>query len=107
LDSVPGGSYGFASPRRCAALAALFRIEVTVNDLEYHLLEEARSGRMSRQQLLVRASVLGISLPALSAILAACGSSSSSSSTAASSSPGAVKRGGTFRLGVTQPAQDV
>jgi peptide/nickel transport system substrate-binding protein len=78
-----------------------------VNDLEYHLLEEARSGRMSRQQLLVRASVLGVSLPALSAILAACGSSSSSSSTSGSSSPGAVKRGGTFRLGVTQPAQDV
>ena len=29
-----------------------------VNDLEYHLYEEARTGRMTRKQLLVRGSVL-------------------------------------------------
>jgi peptide/nickel transport system substrate-binding protein len=80
-----------------------------VNDYEYHLYEEAKSGRMSRQQLLVRATMMGVSLPALTAILAACGSSSSSSSggSGGSSSAGAVKRGGTGVFGITSPAQDV
>jgi peptide/nickel transport system substrate-binding protein len=64
-----------------------------VNDLEYHLYEEAKAGRMNRQQLLVRASVIGASVPALAAILAACGGGSSSSSGGGSSSAGAVKRG--------------
>ena len=38
-----------------------------MNDLEYHLYEEAKAGRMNRQQLLVRASVIGASMPALAA----------------------------------------
>jgi peptide/nickel transport system substrate-binding protein len=80
--------------------------EVHVNDLEYHLYEEARSGRMTRQQLLVRGSVLGVSAAAMGSILAACGSSASSPSESSVSS-GAIKRGGTIRFGVTVPAQDV
>ncbi|MDX6552298.1 MAG: peptide/nickel transport system substrate-binding protein, partial [Gaiellales bacterium] len=78
-----------------------------MNDLEYHLYEEAKAGRLTRQQLLVRASVLGISVPALTAILAACGGGSSSSTPAASSSGGAIKKGGTGIFGITSPAQDV
>jgi peptide/nickel transport system substrate-binding protein len=79
-----------------------------VNDLEYHLYEEARAGRMTRQQLLVRASVVGVSASALAAILAACGSGSSSSgSSGAVSSAGPVKKGGTAIFGITAPAQDV
>src|SRR5262245_7521271 len=63
---------------------------------------------MTRQQLLVRGSVLGLSATAMSAILAACGTSASqSSSPSTGSSSGGIKRGGTFNLGVTQPAQDV
>ena len=77
-----------------------------MNDLEYHLYEEARSGRMTRQQLLVRGSVLGVSAAAMSAILAACGSSASSPGSSSPSS-GTIKRGGTIRFGVTVPAQDV
>ena len=79
-----------------------------MNDLEYHLYEEAKAGKMTRQQLLVRGSVLGLSATAMSAILAACGTSASQSSSGASTgSTAAIKRGGTFNLGVTQPAQDV
>ena len=78
-----------------------------VNDLEYHLYEEARTGRMTRKQLLVRGSVLGISASAMSAILAACGTSASDKSTSTPSSGGAIKRGGTLRMGVSVPAQDV
>jgi hypothetical protein len=77
-----------------------------VNDLEYHLYEEARTGRMTRKQILVRGSVLGISASAMSAILAACGTSASTSSSSTPSG-GAIKRGGTLRLGVSVPAQDV
>src|SRR5690349_20772068 len=63
---------------------------------------------MNRQQLLVRASVLGISASALSAILAACGgSSSSSSSSSPSTGGGAPKKGGTGIFGITSPASDV
>ena len=80
-----------------------------MNDIEYHLYEEAKAGRMTRQQLLVRGSLLGISVTAMSSILAACGSSSSSGSSGAASGGGSgtITRGGTFNLGVTQPAQDV
>ena len=80
-----------------------------MNDLEYHLYEEAKAGRMTRQQLLVRASVIGASVPALAAILAACGGGGASSSGGGggSSSAGAVKRGGTGIFGITTPAQDV
>src|SRR5689334_24729880 len=63
---------------------------------------------MTRQQLLVRASVIGASVPALAAILAACGGGGASSSGGGgSSSAGAVKRGGTGIFGITTPAQDV
>jgi peptide/nickel transport system substrate-binding protein len=80
-----------------------------LKDHEYHLYEEARAGRMNRQQLLVRASVLGVSASALSAILAACGSSASSSSSTATSgtSAGAPKVGGKGVFGITSPASDV
>jgi peptide/nickel transport system substrate-binding protein len=78
-----------------------------VKDLEYHLYEEARAGRMTRQQVLVRGSVLGISASVLGTILAACGSSASDNSTSAGSSGGAIKRGGTGIFGITSPASDV
>ncbi len=78
-----------------------------MKDLEYHLYEEARAGRMTRQQVLVRGSVLGISASVLGTILAACGSSASDNSTSAGSSGGAIKRGGTGIFGITSPASDV
>jgi peptide/nickel transport system substrate-binding protein len=79
-----------------------------VKDLEYHLYEEAKAGRLTRQEVLVRASVIGVSASALGAILAACGTSaSSSSSTTSSSSSGPIKKGGTGTFGITSPASDV
>ncbi len=54
-----------------------------------NLLEEAMSGRMSRRQVIRRAAVLGLSVPAIAAILAACGGGSSSTPTATTSSGGA------------------
>src|SRR5262245_2538151 len=37
------------------------------------LLEAARSGRITRRQLIQRATVLGLSVPTIGALLAACG----------------------------------
>ena len=75
-----------------------------MNDIEYHLYEEAKAGRMTRQQLLVRGSLLGLSATAMTTILAACGSGSSSGSSGGTASAGTIQRGGTFNLGVTQPS---
>src|SRR3954447_9399482 len=76
-----------------------------MREYEYHLVEEVRAGRLTRRQLFVRATVAGLSASSIGALLAACGSSapSKSSTTAA----GAVKRGGTFRLGCAVPTADV
>ncbi|HMK92517.1 MAG TPA: ABC transporter substrate-binding protein [Thermoleophilia bacterium] len=66
----------------------------------YHLVDEVLKGRMTRRQLLVRASVFGFSATAAAQLLAACGSSggtSSSSSPAASGTPAPVM-GGTLSL---------
>jgi len=67
-----------------------------------HLVEQVKSGKMTRRQLLVRASVFGFSATVAGQLLAACGSSgtSSSASPAASGSaamPAPVK-GGTLSL---------
>lgn len=51
------------------------------------LMEEAAGGRVSRAQFLRRAAALGLTLPAASALLAACGGSSSGSSGSSGSSP--------------------
>ena len=67
----------------------------------HHLLGEVMSGRMTRRQLLVRASVVGLSATMVGQLLAACGSSNASSpSGTVSMSP---KAGGTLRVGMTSP----
>jgi peptide/nickel transport system substrate-binding protein len=63
-----------------------------------HLVEQVINGRMTRRQLLVRASIFGFSATAIGSLLAACGSSSSSSSAASASSAPAPKTGGTLRI---------
>ena len=76
-----------------------------MKDLEYHLYEEARSGRMTRHQVLVRASVLGVSPSAHGTIIAACGSSASSVTSSGGTTPvGAIKKRGTGVFGITSPA---
>jgi peptide/nickel transport system substrate-binding protein len=66
-----------------------------------HLLHEVLAGHMTRRQLIVRASVVGLSATLVGQVLAACGSSSSSSSSASPSS--APKSGGTLKLTMPSP----
>lgn len=66
-----------------------------------HLLHEVLAGHMTRRQLIVRASVVGLSATLVGQVLAACGSSSSSSSSASPSS--APKSGGTLKVTMPSP----
>lgn len=79
-----------------------------LNDYVWHLADEVRAGRITRRDLIRRASVMGIAASGVSAALAACGSSSSSSAssssgTSSSAAAGTPKRGGTMTVAVTPP----
>src|SRR3954465_3510884 len=77
-----------------------------MREYEYHLVETVRAGRLTRRQLIVRATVAGLSASSIGTLLAACGGSSTPKSTSKPAS-GPVKRGGTFRIGCAVPTGDV
>jgi peptide/nickel transport system substrate-binding protein len=83
----------------------LDRLRGERTELENHYIDELVSGRMDRRDFLRRGSTIGMSVPLLGAILAACGSSSSSSSSGAAASSG--KKGGTLRVASVTPAASV
>jgi peptide/nickel transport system substrate-binding protein len=66
------------------------------------VIDEFVAGRLSRRDFLRRGSVVGISVPALGAIISACGGSGSPSS--AGSPAAAGKAGATIRVGILTPA---
>ncbi len=85
----------------------LDRLRSERTELENHYIDELVAGHMDRRDFLRRGSMIGMSVPLLGAILAACGGSSSSSSTASGSgaTPSSGKKGGTLRVaGVTPTA---
>lgn len=69
-------------------------------DFADHLLMQAKQGRMSRRQLLVRASVMGLSATAVGRLLAACGEETTTTSPTATAAP---KMGGTLRMSMVSP----
>jgi peptide/nickel transport system substrate-binding protein len=66
-----------------------------------HLLQEVVSGRMTRRQLLVRASVIGLSATAIGRLLAACGGTTTT--TASSPAAASPKAGGTLKITMPSP----
>jgi peptide/nickel transport system substrate-binding protein len=74
-------------------------------ELENHYIDELLAGRLNRRDFLRRGSTIGMSVPLLGAILAACGSSSSPTSSTAP--PSSAKRGGTLRVAISTPAAAV
>lgn len=68
-------------------------------DLENNAIDELLLGRVSRRQFVRAGTVLGLGLPTLSAILAAC-----SGSTATTTSGGKVKKGGRITIGHQAPS---
>lgn len=73
-------------------------------ELGRHMVEEVTGGRMTRRELLVRGSVLGLSLTTLGSLLAACGGESATTSSPAASASAAPKMGGTLRVGLVPPS---
>jgi peptide/nickel transport system substrate-binding protein len=75
-------------------------------EIENHVIDEFLAGRLSRREFLRRGSIVGISIPALGAIVAACGGANSNSSTTSSgtTATGAQKSPGALKIGGTVPA---
>jgi peptide/nickel transport system substrate-binding protein len=73
-------------------------------EIANHVIDEFVAGRLSRRDLLRRGALVGISLPVLSGILAACGSSSTSSTPKSSTSAGA---NATIKAGIITPTSAI
>lgn len=83
--------------------------------LELDLVEHFAHGRISRRQFIRRASIIGLSLPAVTAVLAACGQAApSASAPPASQQPGAspsasasasAATGGSIKVAIQRPVQ--
>ena len=84
------------------------------NDIESHVIDEFVTGRIDRREFFRRGSVLGMSMPLLAFLAAACGGSSSPATTAVGTSTDATgttapapKAGGTIRISATTPATGI
>ena len=71
------------------------------SELGNHVIDEFVAGRISRRELIRRGTVIGISMPAISAILAACGSSSTGGGGGGGGGGGA---NATIKAGIITPA---
>jgi peptide/nickel transport system substrate-binding protein len=82
------------------------RIRRNRSELENHVIEEFFTGHISRREFVRAGSVVGLSMPLLS-FLVACGTGGGSSSGTSTSSSGNVKQGGKIAVGVVSPAHAV
>src|SRR5215472_5842132 len=69
--------------------------------VQEHVIDELVAGRLSRRDFMRKGSAVGLSIPLMSAILAACGSSGTTPSTSGTSPAG--KAGGTIKAGILTP----
>src|SRR5437588_2969811 len=83
--------------------ARLDRLRRGQGEIANHVIDEFAAGRLSRRDFIRRGTVVGISVPLLGSILAACSSSSSSSPGAGSSSSGGGQPGATIKAGIVTP----
>jgi len=76
-------------------------------ELENHLIDELISGRLTRREFVRRGTVMGMSIPLLGAIVAACGGANdtggSSAASGGSAGSASVKPGGTVRAAIVVP----
>ena len=72
-------------------------------EIANHIIDEFAAGRLSRRDFIRRGTVVGISVPLLGSILAACGSSGSSSAPSSGSSSAAGKAGAVIKAGIVTP----
>jgi peptide/nickel transport system substrate-binding protein len=72
-------------------------------EIANHIIDEFAAGRLSRRDFIRRGTVVGISVPLLGSILAACGSSGTTSAPSAGSSSAAGKAGSVIKAGIVTP----
>ena len=80
----------------------LGRLRQDQGEIANHIIDEFAAGRLTRRDFIRRATVVGISVPALGSILAACGSSASTSSSGATSTASGAP-GATIKAGIVTP----
>jgi peptide/nickel transport system substrate-binding protein len=87
----------------------LGRLRQDQGEIANHIIDEFAAGRLSRRDFIRRATVVGITAPALGSILAACGStaSSSSSSSPGSSSSATGAPGAVIKAGIVTPTATI
>ena len=87
----------------------LGRLRQDQGEIANHIIDEFAAGRLSRRDFIRRATVVGISVPALGSILAACGSSSSSSASSSSSSSASASGapGAVIKAGIVTPTASI
>jgi peptide/nickel transport system substrate-binding protein len=71
--------------------------------IQEHVIDEFLAGRLSRRDFLRRGALIGLSMPVLGGILAACGSSGSTPSSGGSAAPKG-KAGAAIKAGILVPA---
>src|SRR5215472_11747231 len=71
-------------------------------EIANHIIDEFAAGRLSRRDFIRRGTVVGISVPLLGSILAACGSSGTSSAPSGGSTA-AGKAGAVIKAGIITP----
>jgi peptide/nickel transport system substrate-binding protein len=84
----------------------LGRLRRDQGEIANHIIDEFAAGRISRRDFIRRGTVVGISVPILGSVIAACGSSSSSSgakASASSSSTAAGAAGAVIKAGIVTP----
>jgi peptide/nickel transport system substrate-binding protein len=81
----------------------LGRLREGQGEIANHIIDEFAAGRLSRRDFIRRGSVVGISVPLLGSILAACGSSGSSSAPSGGSTTAAGKPGAVIKAGIVTP----
>ena len=72
--------------------------------VQEHIIDEFVAGRLSRRDFLRKGSMVGLSMPLLGAILAACGSSGTSSSPSGSGTAATGQAGANIKAGILVPA---
>jgi peptide/nickel transport system substrate-binding protein len=90
----------------------LDRVRRSATPVELDLVESFARGRITRRQFIKRATVIGLSLPAISAVIAACspapsatpGGGAGSPDPGATGSAGPAPTGGTIRVAIQRPA---
>jgi peptide/nickel transport system substrate-binding protein len=79
----------------------LDRVRQRCTEVENHVIDEYVGGRLTRRDFLRRGALVGLSLPALGAVLAACGPPGTPSTSTGSGARG--KPGATIRAGILVP----